>query len=207
MESFLDSLNKKGTKSTYKRGVELFIKWYGKDVDAILDERKDDLTPRPNESPVDAKQRANRYEKLLEQFYFWLEKEGYDNVNTRYSNCMGLRQLFRYYNMSLTLRTGSPINQVTPKIDDFPLLPEHVKKMFHVAKDLRSKLLVSIGNDLGWRVSDVLNIRRDELPNLDKEPPIEWLRMTQKEIREALIDRKNETGKGLDEIENEIRNK
>lgn len=40
MESFLDSLNKKGTKSTYKRGVELFVTWYGKDVDTILAEPK-----------------------------------------------------------------------------------------------------------------------------------------------------------------------
>lgn len=164
MEAFLDSLNKKGTRSTYKRGVELFVTWYGKDVETILAERKDDLTPRPNESPVDSKQRANRYEKLLEKFYFWLKEQGYDKANTRYSFCKGLRQLFRYYNISLTLRTGSPINQVNPKIDDFPLKPENVKKMFHIAKDLRSKLLISMGNDLGWRISDVLSIRRDELP-------------------------------------------
>jgi hypothetical protein len=87
--------------------------------------------------------------------------------------------------MGITLRTGSPINQVTPKIDDFPLKPEHVKKMFHVAKDLRSKLLVRIGNDLGWRISDVLSVKRDELPNLDQEPPIEWIRITQKENQVA----------------------
>jgi len=53
--------------------------------------------------------------------------------------------------------------------------------MFHVAKDLRSKLLVSLGKDLGWRISDVLSIRRDELPNLDAETPIEWMRITRKE--------------------------
>jgi hypothetical protein len=181
MEAFLNSLNKKTTRSTYKRGVELFVTWYSKTVDEILAERKDDLTPRPNESPVDSKQRADRYEKLLEKFYFWLEEQGYDNKNTRYSFCKGLRQLFRYYNMGITLRTGSPINQVTPKTDDFPLKGEHVKKMFHVAKDLRSKLLVSMGNDLGWRISDVLSIKRNELPNLNQEPPIEWVRITQKE--------------------------
>jgi hypothetical protein len=181
MEAFLNSLNKKTTRNTYKRGVELFVTWYTKTVDEILAERKDDLTPRPNESPVDSKQRADRYEKLLEKFYFWLEEQGYDNKNTRYSFCKGLRQLFRYYNMGITLRTGSPINQVTPKTDDSPLKAEHVKKMFHVAKDLRSKLLVSMGNDLGWRISDVLSIKRDELPNLNQEPPIEWVRITQKE--------------------------
>jgi len=44
---------------------------------------------------IEAKQRANHYEKLLEEFYFWLEKEGYNKANTRYSLCKGLRQLFR----------------------------------------------------------------------------------------------------------------
>ena len=48
----------------YRRGIELFCEWYGKDVDTILEERKDDLTPRPNESFVDAKQRARAHRLL-----------------------------------------------------------------------------------------------------------------------------------------------
>ena len=181
MEAYLQSYPKKETRRLYQRGLNLFVDWYGKPIDEILAERKDDLTLKPDESLIDAKQRANRYEKLLEQFYNWLESEGYKKANTRYNYCKGLLQLFRYYTMNLTLRNQSPINQTNAKIDDFPLKPEHVKKMFHVAKDLRSKLLVSIGNDLGWRISDVLSIKRNELPNLDQEPPIEWLRMTTKE--------------------------
>jgi hypothetical protein len=62
MEAFIDSLRKKSTRSTYKRGIDLFAAFYGKDIDAILEERKGDLTPRPNESLVDGKQRADRYE-------------------------------------------------------------------------------------------------------------------------------------------------
>jgi hypothetical protein len=181
MEAFLNSFTKKNTRRLYKRGLEKFADWYGKTVDEILAERKDDLTLKPHESLVDAKQRANHYEKLLEEYYIWLEKEGYDRANTRYGYCKGLIQLFRFYSMNLTLRNQSPINQTESKIDAFPLKPEHVKKMFHVAKDLRSKLLVSIGNDLGWRINDVLSIKREELPNLEQEPPIEWIRITQKE--------------------------
>jgi hypothetical protein len=60
MEKFLDSLSK-GTLKSYRRGLELFLEFYGKDVDMILAERKDDLTPRPNENLVDAKNRASRY--------------------------------------------------------------------------------------------------------------------------------------------------
>jgi len=42
----------------FKRGLNLFVDWYGKSVDEILAERKDDLTLRPNESLIDAKQRV-----------------------------------------------------------------------------------------------------------------------------------------------------
>ena len=183
MEAFLNSLRNKHTRSTYQRGIELFVKFYGKSIEEILEERKNDRTPRPNENLIEAKQRADRYEKLLESFWHRLGENGYDNVNSRYSFCKGLRQLFRYCSMSITLRVGSPINQTTPKPDDFPLLPENVKRMFLVARDLRSQLLVSIGNDLGWRITDVLSIKRDELPNLDGEPPIVWLRLTDKEYQ------------------------
>ena len=89
--------------------------------------------------------------------------------------------MFRYYNMGITLRTGSPVSQTVVTTSDFILQPEHVRAMFHTAKDLRSKLLISIGNDLGWRISDILSIKREELPNLEQEPPIEWIRTTKKE--------------------------
>jgi len=180
MAEFLDSYSNKSTRRMYRRGLELFCKWYGKDVDTILKERKDDLTPRPNESFVDTKQRASRYEKLLEKFHGWLLEQGY-KINTARTACLGIMQLFRYYSMSITLRAGSPVSQTVVATNDFILQPEHVRAMFHVAKDLRSKLLVSMGNDLGWRISDILSIKREKLPNLEQDPPIEWIRITKKE--------------------------
>ena len=72
----------------YKRGLDLFCEFYGKDVDKILKERKDDLTPRPNETLVDAKQRASRYGKLLEKFHAWLLKQGYRINTARMHACM-----------------------------------------------------------------------------------------------------------------------
>jgi site-specific recombinase XerD len=180
MTEFLDSYSNKSTRRMYRRGLELFCKWYGKDVDTILKERKDDLTPRPDESFVDTKQRASRYEKLLEKFHGWLLEQSY-KINTARTMCLGIMQLFRYYNMGITLRTGSPVSQTVVTTSDFILQPEHVRAMFHAAKDLRSKLLVSMGNDFGWRISDILSIKRSELPNLKQEPPIEWIRITKKE--------------------------
>lgn len=94
MQAFLDSLGKKTTRYIYKRGIELFVDFCGKSVDEILQERKEDLTPRPKESMVDTRNRASRYERLLENFYAWLGKEGYGQ-SSKYSYCKGLRQLFR----------------------------------------------------------------------------------------------------------------
>ena len=180
MAEFLDSFSKKSTRRMYKRGIDLFCEWYGKDVEAILNERKDDLTPRANETLVDTKQRASRYEKLLEKFHAWLLEYGY-KINSARTLCLGVMQLFRYYNMGITLRTGSPVSRTVVTTSDFIMQPEHVRGMFHSAKDLRSKLLISMGNDLGWRISDILSIKRDELPNLEQDPPIEWIRITKKE--------------------------
>jgi len=197
MEKFLDSLSK-STKKSYRRGLELFIEFYGKDADTILAERKDDLTPRPNENLVDAKNRASRYENLLEEFHSWLMQpihtinkkpnQAY-GINTARTSTLGLLQIFRYYNMGLTLRNGSPISQTVISTGDFVLMPEHVRAMFHTAKDLRSKLLVSLGNDVGWRIGDVLSILRSELPNLEQEAPIEWTRITikQKQIAKTCL--------------------
>lgn len=82
--------------------------------------------------------------------------------------------------MGITLRTSSPLSRTTISTNDFNLKPHHVRAMFHVAKDLRSKLLISMGNDFGWGISDVIEIRRDELPDLNQQAPIYWERLRKK---------------------------
>jgi len=188
IEKFLGSVGK-STANNYRRGLTLFTQWYGKDIETILAERKDDLTPRASESLIDAKQRAQRFEKLIEEFHKWLgtkqpDREAYP-INTCRTYCLGILQIFRYYNMGLTLRAQSPINVTVLSVGDFVLMPEHVRAMFHVAKDLRSKLLVSMANDLGWRIGDVLSIQKSELPNLEQQAPIVWIRITAKEKQVA----------------------
>lgn len=178
MEKFLDS-KKSSLMKTYRRGIELFSKWYGKTVEEILNERKSDITPKPNENIVDAKFRAERFEKKLEKFHTHLLKTY--ALNTARIYCTGVLQLFRYYAMGITLRRGSPISETQPALGDFVLKPEHVRKMFHVCKDLRSKLMVSMANDLGWRIGDFLSVKVGELPDWEQKPPIEWIRITEKE--------------------------
>ena len=170
METFLSSV-RKSTANSWRRGITLFTEWYGKSVDTLLQERKDDLTPRPEENFIDQKNRADRFERELEKFHKWMVDNGY-KINTARNYCSAVLQLFRYYSMPIRLRTGSPISRITISTDDFNLKPKHVRAMFHSAKDLRSKLLISMGNDLGWSISDVIKIRRDELPDLNQQPPI-----------------------------------
>lgn len=178
MEEFLGSLSKK-TGSNWKRGINLFVEWYGKPVDTLLQERKDDLTPRKDENLIDQKNRADRFERELEKFHRWMLSKGY-TINTARTYCTAVLQLLRYYSMGITLRTGSPVSQTTISTGDFNLKPHHVRAMFHSAKDLRSKLLISMGNDLGWGISDVIEIQRDELPDLSQKPPIYWERIRKK---------------------------
>lgn len=194
LSKFLDSFSSEGTRKLYRIGITKFVEWYSKDIDTVLRERREDLTPQPNENLIDAKNRASRYERLLEEFHRWLLKPIHTirhkpnkaySLNSARSMCLGIMQLFRYYNMTITLRNGSPVSQTVIATGDFVLQPEHVKRMFHVAKDLRSKLLVSMGKDLGWRIGDILSIRRGELPNLEQDTPIEWLRITNKEKQVA----------------------
>ena len=178
MEKFLGSLAKK-TAQNWKRGIGLFTQFYGKDIDTILQERKEDLTPRKNENLIDQKNRADRFERELEKFHKWMLNKGY-KINTARTYCTAVLQLFRYYSMGIALRTGSPLSQTTISTGDFNLKPHHVRGLFHSAKDLRSKLLISMGNDLGWGISDVIEIQRNELPDLNQQPPLYWERIRKK---------------------------
>lgn len=57
---------------------------------------------------------------------------------------------------------------------------EHVRKMFAVA-NFRDRVILSMATDLGLRISDFLNIKKDNLPDLSEKPPISFDGMTDKE--------------------------
>jgi integrase len=174
LDTFLSTLAK-SARANWKRGIELYCEWSNKTVDQILEERKQDLTPKPNESPVEKKQRSSRYEKELEKFHAYLLSKDY-KINTARTYITGMLQLFRYYDMPITLRQGSPLSQTTIAVGEFNLKPEHVRAMFHAAKDLRSQLIISLANDLGCGIQDLITIQRNELPDLNQPTPLYWER-------------------------------
>jgi integrase len=179
VQEFLDSLPSKGTKKVYKYGLNKFLVWYGKTANVVLEERKDDLTQRPNEDIVTYRNRASNYEKIIESFYNHLIEKGY-KINAAKSVTHGIRQLFRYYHMDVRMRNGSNVNRTVKTQKSFPLTIEHVRKMYAVA-DFRERVILSMATDLGLRISDFLEIKKDDLPDLSLEAPISFDVMTDKE--------------------------
>ena len=60
-------------------------------------------------------------------------------------------------------------------------VPDQYRIMFKVAKDLRSKLIISMSKDLGWRIGDFVKIIKDRLPDSEQDSPISFELTTEKE--------------------------
>ncbi len=176
---FLDSVTNPNTKKGYRHGIKKFCGWYGKSPEEVLQLRKDDLTQRTGEGLIEFKNRAARFEREIERFHGYLLAEGFA-INTARNLTIGIRQLFRYYQMPTMMRRGSKATKTTKTTRSFPLTIEHVRDMFKVA-DLRERVMLSTATDLGLRVGDFLALKRNDLPSLDQEPPISFDLMTGKE--------------------------
>lgn len=176
-EEFIDYIRKAKSQSTlkiYRRGLNLFSEYYGKSLDEILKERKEDMQSE------DLKQRK-RFAREIEMFHKWLlEEKGYP-LNSAGSYCQGLMQLFRYFEMAVTLPTSSDVwkRHVTTK--DYVATPQQYREMYRVADNFRDKLIISMGKDLAWRIGDFIKIQKDQLPNLDQATPIPFELITEKE--------------------------
>jgi len=175
VEDFLDYIKQsrsKGTYKEYKAGIKKFSEYYGKAPDKILKERSEDWTSS------DLHQKRH-FTRELEKFHKWLIEQGYA-INSARTLCLGLRQLFRYYEMPLTYLSRE-VSRTVPTTKDFIPSIAQIRRMFKVADNLRDKLIISMGKDLGWRIGDFAKIKRENLPDLDQEPPILFEQITEKE--------------------------
>ena len=130
VKEFLDSISNRHTKKEYRYGVKKFCDWFKKTPEEILEMRKDDLTPRPNENIIEAKHRAKRFEREIEKFHTYLIEQKY-SINTARTSTLGIRQLFRYYEMPTRLRTGSRVTKTVKTSKSFPLRIKHCTNMFN----------------------------------------------------------------------------
>jgi len=179
VKAFLDSIINPNTRKGYLVGIKKFCEWFGKSPREILEARKDDLTQRPKEGLIEYRNRAARFEREIEKFHGYLINQGY-TTNTARGMTIGIRQLFRYYQMPVRMRAGSRVTRTVKTSRNFPLRIEHVRKMFAVA-DLRERVILSMATDLGLRISDFIRIKKNNLPHLNQEPPVAFDVMTGKE--------------------------
>jgi integrase len=179
VQEFLNSISNPRTRKGYRFGLNKFIQWFGKPAEEILAMRQEDLTQKPGENLVEYRNRAARFEKEIEKFHRHLLENGY-SINSARNMTLGIRQLFRYYQMPVTMRSGSKVSQTVKTTKNFPLTIEHVRKMFQVA-NLKERTVLSLAVDTGLRISDFLKIKKTDLPPLDTEPPIAFTLLTQKE--------------------------
>jgi site-specific recombinase XerD len=179
VQEFLDSVSNPSTKKGYRFGLKEFVEWYGKPAEEILAIRQEDLTQRAGENLIEYKNRAARFEKEIEKFHSYLIEKGY-SINSARNMTLGVRQLFRYYQMPVTMRSGSRVSQTVQTTKNFPLTIEHVRKMFEVA-NLKERTVLSLAVDTGLRISDFLSIKKTDLSPVDAEPPIGFTLLTQKE--------------------------
>jgi integrase len=179
VQEFLNSISNPRTRKGYRFGLNKFVEWFGKPPEEILAMRQEDLTQRPGENLVEYRNRAARFEKEIEKFHSYLIETGY-SINSARNMTLGVRQLFRYYQMPVTMRAGSKVSQTVKTTKNFPLTIEHVRKMFQVA-NLKERMVLTLAVDTGLRISDFLAIKRTDLPSLDAEPPIAFTLLTQKE--------------------------
>jgi hypothetical protein len=177
VEEYLEDIKQRKSKQTlkeYRYGISKFSEWFGKSPNEILAMRKEDLQS-------DEKQVRERFLRELEKFHKHLLDKGY-SINTARTQCLGIMQLFRFYDMGITLPSGSDVSKTVESIQDFEMQIEHLRAMFVSAPDSRAKTILSMAKDLGWRVSDFANIKLEELPELDEQQaPITFSRLTQKE--------------------------
>ena len=179
VQEFLNSIRNSRTRKSYRFGLNKFVEWFGKPAEEILAMRQEDLTQKPGENLVEYRNRAARFEKEIEKFHSYLIKKGY-SINSARNMTLGIRQLFRYYQMPVTMRSGSKVSQTVKTTKNFPLAIEHIRKMFQVA-NLKERMVLALAVDTGLRISDFLSIKKIDLPPLDAEPPIAFTLLAQKE--------------------------
>jgi len=98
VKEYLDSVANPNTRKSYRIGIQKFCEWLSKSPSEILEMRKDDLTVKDGENLIDYRNRTARYEKEIEKFHGYLMQQGY-KTNTARNLTLGIRQLFRYYQM------------------------------------------------------------------------------------------------------------
>ena len=174
IEDFLDYIKQAKSKATFKnytQGLKKFTAWYGKDANAILKERFEDL------QSTDQNKRK-RFNREIEKFHRHLKNLGHPQ-NTAVAYTEGIRQLFRFFDMDIKNLPSEVTRKTTTVKDYVPSISEY-RDMFN-SGNILDRTIISMALDLAWRIGDFVKIKRDMLPNLKQNTPIPFDLVTEKE--------------------------
>ncbi len=170
--NYIKEAKSKNTYKSYKRGIALFEEFYGKTSDVALKERREDIASEDF-------QRNRRFAREIEKFHAWMLKEGY-TINSARANTIGIRQLFKFYGMPITLEAQSSVSKTVITTKDFVPTIEQYRSAFNCS-DLQTRIIISMGLDLGWRIGDFLSLKIEDIPDLNQPTPIPFELITEKE--------------------------
>jgi len=174
-EEFLEHVKKSKSLNTYKaysQAIRRFSEFYGKSPDEILEERRQawisgDLM------------RKKRIKLTLEEYHKWLINRGYTQNSAR-SLIVCFCTLFDYFEMPISDLPGDIVQKV-PTTKDYIPTTQQYREMFRVADTLREKLIISMGLNLGWRIGDFAKQLKTQIPDLEKDAPLAYELITEKE--------------------------
>lgn len=172
-DEFLDYVRREKSKNTfnvYSFGVRKFLSWMGKSGTEILEDHK-------KRAFSEDQHEKDFYKRKISEFYSKLKADGLSQNSAR-TQSTGIVAFFSYYGFTMNLKRDFWQVQITA--GDFVPTVEEYRRMFNVA-DVRGRVILSMGLDLAWRVGDFVSIKKAEIPDLSREAPIPFERVTKKE--------------------------
>jgi len=171
-EEFLDWVREHKTKNTfhvYEFGLKKFLGFVGKSGTEIITDAKKRFMS-------DDQQDKDFWKNRILDFKNSLTKEGLTQNSAR-TNSTGAVSFFKFYGIVITLEKDFWEVQVT--LSDFVPTIEQYRQMYQTG-DIRANLILSMGLDLAWRIGDIINIKKKDLPDLAQETPIPFEKNTEK---------------------------
>ena len=166
----------KGTFKQYKMSINLFTTYYNETHETNLTS-DDFIEMRKQDFLSEDVDQQRRFHREIEKFHKWMlqgsETRQPYAINSARNLSLGIIQLFKYYGYL----TNVSFDMVVTTKDFVPTIQQY-RDMFNVG-DLRARVILSMGLDLGWRISDFLKIEKDGI-DLNQETPIPMDAITQK---------------------------
>jgi len=172
-EEFLDWVREHRTANTlhvYEFGLKKFLGFVGKSGTEIITDAKKRFMSEDQQD-------KDFWKNKILDFKNSLTKEGLTQNSAR-TQATGTVSFFKFYGIVITLEKDFWEVQMT--LGDFVPSIEQYRQMYQTG-DIRAKLLISLGLDLAWRIGDITNIKKSDLPDLAQEPPISFEKITEKE--------------------------